>query len=82
MTNTGKLADGCITSAKLADGAISIGTMSTAAVTLSRVDYIRPPRLVFSRVKAPANCPNCGAPGDHERTSCAYCGTPYPLYAD
>lgn len=35
------------------------------------------------------NCPNCGAPIDISRSSCEYCGTPYPekpetakLYAD
>lgn len=24
------------------------------------------------------NCPNCGAPIDISRSSCEYCGTPYP----
>ena len=39
-------------------------------------------------MKKVTNCPNCGAPIDISRSSCEYCGTPYPerrtntLYAD
>ena len=79
MISTEKLADGCIISSKLIDSAISFPmTAATACVSLYTTDFFYPFASQAARVKIPANCPNCGAPGDHGRISCAYCGTPYP----